>query len=174
MTAFSFADIIPAMTLTVYVLRHAQAGSAPEDKQRPLTEQGLLDMAKLGSYMQKNKLLPSYCACSAAKRTRQTFVALTALLGNVPVQYDDDLYNSSTGALFSAVQNTPAEHKSMMIVAHNPGIHGLAMFLANEESKRSFVTGYAPGSLTVLELPADNWADIQPGTGVIKHFWSTR
>lgn len=162
------------MTLTVYVLRHAQAGSAPEDKQRPLTEQGLLDMAKLGSYMQKNKLLPSYCACSAAKRTRQTFVALTALLGNVPVQYDDDLYNSSTGALFSAVQNTPTEHKSMMIVAHNPGIHGLAMFLANEESKRSFVTGYAPGSLTVLELPADDWADIQPGTGVIKHFWSTR
>lgn len=172
MTALSIADNIPLMTLTVYVLRHAQAGSAPDDKSRPLTEQGLLDMAKLGSFMQQHKLRPDICACSAAKRTRQTFVALTALLGPVAVEYDDDLYNAPTGKLFASVTSTPPAHKSMMIVAHNPGIHGLAMFLADEESKRRFVTGYPPGSLTVLSIEAESWADIQPGTGVIQHFWT--
>lgn len=160
------------MTLTVYVLRHAQADNASEDKNRPLTEKGLLDMVRLGNYMIKNNLLPAYCVCSAAKRTRQTFVALTAQLGNVPVSYEDSLYNAATGSLFSAVQHTDDKHKSIMIVAHNPGIHGLAMFLATEDAKRSFITGYPPGSLTVLEFDAVHWQNIQPASGSITHFWT--
>jgi len=149
---------------TLYILRHAQAGHAPggDDKSRPLSEDGKTHAGALAKAMEQNNNLPDIIICSGARRTRET----AAFIGeNIQTIFEDDLYLASTGQLYERIKTIDNAYNSAMIVGHNPGIHGLAGFLADETNpalKSKIIGMYPPGCLTIMQCPHDNWAAIMP------------
>ena len=63
--------------------------------------------------------MPELVVCSTAKRTRETLAALGPA---IPTILSDKLYLSTAGEMLAQVQATDDVVKTLMLVAHNPGI----------------------------------------------------
>lgn len=149
--------------IRLYLLRHAQAAPAEgRDFDRILTKQGRADMRRLADLVRLEGWLPDHVLCSGARRTRET---LALILPEADAVFEDALYDAMPGALYERLKNVPDDFKSVLLVAHNPGIHSLALFLAKpaqDEPFRVLSHGYDPGTLTVLDCACENWSDLQP------------
>ncbi len=158
------------MTLNLFILRHAQSPMIRgDDFDRPLSDKGLADMKLLADIMTKRGFAPSYCHCSPANRTRQTLRMLTQNgLDGLKIDSPENLYNGPAGTLYQAIKSTDNSHKSAMIVAHNPGVYDLAVFLTKPDQYGALCTGYKPGTLTALQFDCENWADVMPNSGAVQ------
>lgn len=157
----------------IYLLRHAQAApfdSAPSDKERALTPIGRAQAIALGRIMRERDLHPDFVLCSAATRTRQTLDCAEEYLDIVRTDYLENFYNAPTGELMAGLQHLPDTVPSAMIVAHNPGIHDLAVRLAKDDGSKNFndiIMQYKPCTLTILDADIENWADLQLGENAL-------
>lgn len=159
------------MTKILYILRHAQSPMVGgDDFERPLGDKGFADMKALGVKMQAEGLKPAFCYCSPAKRTRQTLqIIMQNGMGEVKTDFPDRQYNAPAGTLYDILKQTEARYDSVMMVAHNPGIYNLALFLAAEESAPPEMSmGYQAGTLTVIEFDCDDWGGVLPDSGIVK------
>lgn len=160
------------MTKTLYILRHAQSPMVGgDDFERPLNDQGFADMKKLGAKMQAEGLKPAFCHCSPARRTRQTLQTIMQNgMGEVKTAFPDKQYNAPAGTLYDILKTTETRYDSVMMVAHNPGIYNLALFLAAmDNAPPALSMGYQAGTLTVIEFECDDWESVLPDSGTVTH-----
>lgn len=154
---------------TLYLLRHATAAHATPgqgDQGRPLSAHGLTEAAALGEAMRAQNLVPDGVLCSPALRTRQTLA--NALGKDADAALPAPLYNATAGALLHAAAETGDDARTLLLIAHNPGIHMLVhMLAAPDDPALARMGDYPPGTLAALELPTERWAQIAPGTGRI-------
>jgi phosphohistidine phosphatase len=152
---------------TILLLRHAEAAPiANDDRKRPLTSRGRTDSEMLARKMSAFKLTPDYVVCSPARRARETFECMEKILPGVSVIYPEYLYNASSDELFESIRKLTDTAKTVLMVAHNPGIHNLATQLAGKgdhENINALHHGYKPGTMSVIECNCDNWAAITLG-----------
>ena len=74
---------------------------------------------------------PQLILCSPAVRTRQTLdLVLPHLSGDPTVVYEDGFYLAPASQLLARVRKVEAKVRHVMIVGHDPGMHGLAVELA--------------------------------------------
>ena len=76
----------------------------------------------------------------------------------------NDLYNSDFDLLLNAVHEVDNAVNTLLLVAHNPGIHTLAARLAADDGSplsERLLMGYAPATLTVLECEIESWENLQ-------------
>jgi len=146
----------------LYLLRHAQAASdfSTEDKDRPLTQHGIIQAQFLATYITNiQKTL-----CSSATRTQMTAQAIKDASGNLgTIEYQDHLYNAPVGDILNAIQTCGSEN--LLVIAHNPGIHMLARSLADKGDKvklEKLNIFYNPATLSIFDCDIENWRDIQP------------
>ena len=158
-------------TRRIFILRHgkAQSDNGHGDRERPLSPQGRADMAALAMKIKNDTLIPDRVFCSPARRTRET---LQLALPDFPAQnisFPDKAYNSSAQTLRDIARSAPDESQSIMIIAHNPGIHEFAVSLADEKDvlADNLIAAYEPGTLTVIEVNAERWLDLPQGSGAI-------
>ena len=124
------------------ILRHAQAlGVEPggDDKSRKLSPKGIEDAKALGALMERQNLQPDLVLCSAAVRTRQTLDGLLNVIAVGRIDYSDTLYNADFSVLLNAVQGQSNDINSLLLVAHNPGIHTFSARLASDESEQFLI-----------------------------------
>lgn len=126
-------------------MRHAHAdwpGYSGEDFDRPLTAQGLADAAASARDMREAGQMPVRIIASPARRTRQTAEVVARELGLQAdaVQFVDALYNASISTLWRELQQASAAGL-VLLIAHNPGISGLARQLSRDVSRASFPPG---------------------------------
>ncbi|MBV8940005.1 MAG: histidine phosphatase family protein [Alphaproteobacteria bacterium] len=162
---------------TLYLLRHgtaANAGDYTEDRLRPLTPQGLADASRVGAYMRARHLMPSLVLCSPSLRTRQTVEAMMEALGfGLTVKNNDTLYLASPTTLLKILSEVPETIDSVMVVAHNPGLHQLALQLATraEDGLGSALSARFPtAALAEITLPVAQWSQIGTQTGTLTRF----
>lgn len=154
------------MTKRLFLLRHAQALSSDGegDEARRLSPKGLKDAQVLGTLMKKKGYAPDIAYCSPALRTRQTLEGILKSLPSVATSFPAQFYNGNENDLLTTIRQSDESANSILIVAHNPGIHALAATLAQEGSSPALINrliaGYAPGTLTVLECPCSSWTAI--------------
>ena len=148
----------------IFILRHAQAGAAQDDFERSLTAKGISDMQAMAQRVADLDLHPDFVLCSPAKRTRMT---LEIFSPGVAAQFPEKLYNADVGTHYEALKAVDDFCRSVMVVAHNPGIYNLVRFLA--VPSHDVPVGYAPGTLTVLECGIDRWADLMPEANPVLH-----
>lgn len=163
---------------TLLLLRHAQAlGTAigGTDKTRKLSPNGLADAKALGALMARDGLTPDAVLCSAATRTRETLDSVIEGMDSSSDQwsldYLDALYNADYHVLYDAIKNADAEAETLLLVAHNPGIHALAARLAAEDGSAAvdrLSMSYAPATLTVLSCDIGDWADLAAYANAVK------
>ena len=123
-------------------MRHAQAESPAhggDDFDRPLSAQGLADSAAAAREMRGADLAPSRIIASPARRTRQTAETVARELGlpDGAVQYVDALYNASIDTLWREILRASGGGL-LLLVAHNPGISGLARQLSRDTGRQPF------------------------------------
>jgi len=158
----------------LYILRHGDAappGRGDDDFERVLSAKGRRDMDRLAGVLKMKSYHPDYVLCSPAARTRETLHRALPEIRPDQIYFDPSYYNAAVGQLFEAAQGLPASVQSALIVAHNPGVHGLAFSLAAPENGVAYQTlshQYAPGTLTVLECPVDDWKDLAQGDNKIR------
>ena len=112
------------------LMRHAEAERAAgsgRDRDRALSARGRADAAAMGRALAGRGLRPDLALVSPAARTRQSWDLLHDAFGDVQVRDDEALYNGGADALRRLVESVEDEAGCLMVVAHNPGIHLLAV-----------------------------------------------
>lgn len=165
--------MVPAMR-QLLLLRHAKSSwddPALSDHSRPLNARGRRAAAAMAAAVREMGLAPGLVLVSSARRTLQTLDALGPLPGAPAVEATDDLYLAPWTALLSALRAVPAGTSSVLLVAHNPGLHDLALALCSEsgaaapqppDAARRLAEGYPTGTLCELSVAAP-WAGLEAG-----------
>lgn len=117
------------------LLRHAKASANSEtgaDIDRPLARRGRIDAPEIGQALASAGAEPDVALVSSARRTRETWELVADWFPDTQVEFLDRLYLADTDRLMRAAEDSGAA--SVMIVAHNPGLHELASRLAHRNN----------------------------------------
>lgn len=167
--------------LRLLLMRHAKSSwdeASLSDIDRPLSDRGeraAVDMAKA---MTDRGLIPDRVLCSPARRTRETWARVSASLDAEPeVTVLDGLYEAQPGDYIRLIAEHGGNVGTVMLIGHNPTIHGTAIALGGDSERRytaDIAFKYPTGALAVIDFDADNWAELSPGTGRIVDFIKPR
>lgn len=158
------------------LLRHAKTlrdSPTGKDRDRALDERGRSDAPEVGSWMVRNGYIPERTLVSTAVRARQTWELLPAVLRAVPTEHLAELYAADTGELLDIIRTVTGEPQSLLVVAHNPGLHELALAFVSggdavawQELNRNLPTS----GLVCIDFTADAWMDVSLQSGSLTRF----
>lgn len=114
------------------LMRHGKAerSAAGGDAARALTERGRADAALMAGLLAREDLIPDLALVSPSLRTRQTWEAAAPAFPNARAQVLDSLFHAPAATIFTLAEASAAH--TVMVVAHNPGLHSLAVELLRE------------------------------------------
>ncbi len=119
----------------LHLLRHAKSSwDDPDlpDHERPLAPRGKKAIRRIADYVRVEGIAPDLVLCSTALRARQTLDGLLPVLGgDVDVRVEEGLYGASVDELLGRLRAVDDTIGSVLVVAHNPTLHGLALTLTN-------------------------------------------
>jgi phosphohistidine phosphatase len=168
--------------LELLLLRHAKStrdGSPDEDDHaRDLTRRGTAAAARMGRLLREADAVPDLALCSTATRARRTWELAAAELGReVPVRHLRTLYLAPPSRLLETVRRQEADVGRLLLVGHNPGLHGLAMALSREgepDLLAALRSAFPTAALARIGFDAVGWADVGAGTGRLLGYWRPR
>jgi phosphohistidine phosphatase len=164
-------------TRRIVLLRHAKAEwSDVDDHERPLADRGRRDAPVAGRWLAGAGLVPDLALCSTAARTRETWkLAVHELPERPKTVYEERLYEASLGELIAVINETSDVVNDLLLIGHNPGMHGLADALAGESEgdllSRMNRSGFPTASIAVLTFDG-SWKAVEHGVGRLVAFWA--
>lgn len=144
------------------LMRHAEADPAAgsgRDRDRALSARGRIEAAAMGRALAARGWRPDLALVSPATRTRQTWDLVHDAFGDVQIRDDDALFNGGADTLRRLVGAAADEAGCLMVVAHNPGVHVLAVeYLIESAASPSALDrmsgGFPPGAVAVFAVAA--------------------
>ena len=112
------------------LVRHAKSDwgdPSLDDHDRPLNDRGIRDAPRMARRLAETGFRPDVILSRTARRARTTAEAFGAEL-RVAVSLEPELYGAPASTLLAVAAATGAE--SVMMVAHDPGMSGLAARLS--------------------------------------------
>jgi phosphohistidine phosphatase len=166
------------MAAQLVVIRHAKAGEAPLDIERPLTERGHRDAAAIGQWLRERGIAPDRAVVSPARRAGQTWAGAAAALENPPAPVvDDRIYDNTLDLLLDIVIDTPEDVRTLVLVGHNPACAALAYELddgtGDANARGELQASFPTSAIAVFEL-AGSWSAVDAGTGRLTAFGAPR
>ncbi len=162
--------------LRLLLLRHAEAVPAGggNDADRRLTTGGRAGAEKMGAYLQSAKLTPDRVIVSPAHRTIETLDEVERRL-NAPLQrlVTPALYNAGVSAILASLAETPPTVRTLLVVAHNPGLAETANILSKSGKREDLArlrTGFPSPCLAVIDFDANEWKQVGQGKGRLDRF----
>jgi phosphohistidine phosphatase len=161
------------MTKQLLILRHAKAvnnDGTMGDHDRPLSPVGKNACRTIGTYMQKEGLLPEALYSSTASRAKETADLILPYLGNPPLETSKTLYLASAGELLAHINRLDNGLTSAMFVGHNPGIHQIGLMLtgqADSAVREQLYQNIPTASLLHFRFEVADWSSITPASGVL-------
>jgi phosphohistidine phosphatase len=107
--------------------QHAASGG---DFERALAPRGQGDAALMGKVLAQAGLAPDMALVSSARRTRETWEAVSPAFSAARVAFRRDLYHAEAQDVLAAIRDDAPDRGAVMVVGHNPGLHELALRLA--------------------------------------------
>jgi phosphohistidine phosphatase len=162
------------------LLRHAKSSwDDPDlpDHARPLNARGKRAASVMAAVMRDLGLSPDIVLVSSARRTLQTLEAISPLPGRPLVEPMDDLYLASWQQLLETLRAAPETARSVLLIAHNPGLHDLALELAGHPAiehgtapgTKRLAGGYPTAALAEFSI-AQPWHALKPQFGQLIRF----
>ena len=157
--------------VTLHLLRHAKAKSAPElrDIDRPLAERGHRDADTMGQRLAEWAVNPALILCSSAQRARETLAGiLPHLSGSRTIEIEEGLYNFDQSIVFKRVSDCVSDDTTILVIGHNPALEQLTGYLAADgapSAMRQLNTKFPTCAVATLEFTFNDWASIGPKTG---------
>lgn len=167
--------------LELLLLRHAKSRwdePGVGDQERDLSVRGEAAAPLMGALLRRQGLMPDLVLCSTARRAWRTWQLASAALDAVPATVGcDELYLAEVPRMIDVVRRRGGVTPRLLLVGHNPGMHGLANSLvtAGVAADRTRLAAKFPtAGLAWIRLPIASWADLQAGSGELVGFWSPR
>lgn len=151
---------------TVLLMRHAKsARDDPSlgDFDRPLAARGRGAAPRMAAHMRDEGLTPDHVICSAAVRAVETWALMAPLFdGDIPMAEDEALFHAGPQGMLAALRASPDDADKALLIAHSPGIEGLAAALTGPESDREAYARlgakFATAALAVIAFDdVDDW-----------------
>jgi phosphohistidine phosphatase len=149
----------------LFILRHGESSPGSPDFERPLREQGRLDIKRLGIELaeQEPELATDKITLlsSASRRTVETTQLLLSGLHNLNISanYIEEGYLAGPGTWLRHIEKLPSEISTCIVVGHNPGISELITILSGSQITMR------PGACVKMELLINDWSEVFEGTG---------
>lgn len=150
------------------------------DHERPLNPRGQNAAAAMRTAMLALGLVPDLVLVSSARRTRETLAGLEPWPDTPLIDVMDTLYLADAATLLATLQAVRDTVRSVLVVAHNPGLHELAVRLAglhtappNGPDARRLAEGYPSGTLAEFDI-AGHWGELADGGGRLVRFLCPR
>jgi phosphohistidine phosphatase len=143
------------------LIRHAEAGNAPLDRDRPLTDRGRRQAAGVGAWLAENGFVPHRAVVSPALRAVQT---CETAVPRGACDVEPRIYDNTLGDLLAVIREAPHEVQTLALVGHNPSIGALAAELAAPDHLE---TGFPAATVAVFVLGTP-FADVAPGTATLE------
>jgi phosphohistidine phosphatase len=146
------------------------------DHERPLTDRGRMDAAVAGRKLADTGIPVDLALCSTATRTRETWkLAVHELPHRPKTVYEERLYEASPGELIAVFNETPDDAQNVVLIGHNPGVHGLAENLAGQAEgdtrTRMNSRGFPTAAFAVLSFDG-SWKSLEPGVATLIDYWA--
>ena len=155
------------MPLRLLLVRHAQAGNAPLDRDRPLTERGFRQAAGIGSWLAEAGVVPDRAVASPALRAVQTW---ETAVPDVAPDLEPRIYENTVEDLLAVIAETPDGVQTLALVGHNPSIGALADGLdGGPDARDDLEMGFPAGAVAVFVLDTA-FADVAAGTATLETF----
>jgi phosphohistidine phosphatase len=149
--------------LRLLILRHAKSSWADahaDDWERPLNDRGRRDAPRMGQLLRRLSLVPDLIITSDAVRAQTTAQMVADAAGYAGrIVLSPPLYHATPEAaieVLTAVTDSAA--RTIMIVAHNPGLEDLVERLTGQH-----VT-LPTAALVNVELPIRTWTELERST----------
>ncbi|HSB99380.1 MAG TPA: histidine phosphatase family protein [Burkholderiaceae bacterium] len=144
---------------TLYLVRHAKSSwgdPALPDRDRPLNERGLRDVAAMGKRLAQRDVSPDVLMCSPATRALATAQHLAKALGikRKDIVVIERLYAAPAKQLLGVIQELGDKPKRVMLVGHNPGLAELARHFASE------IADMPTCAIAEFTFAVPSWADV--------------
>jgi len=167
--------------LSLALLRHAKSSwdaTDIDDFDRSLNERGRAAAPVMGEALNELNFEPQLILCSSAKRTRETLTLMQpSLKGSEEIAFDDQLYLTGPETLYARLKAVPIGTKSVLMIGHNPGMHGLALMLLGTGDAKSISRledKFPTAALAIFTFPQVAWRDLTPASGHLEAFITPR
>lgn len=138
------------------ILRHGDAETAAPgmaDFDRGLTDDGRAEAQGVGRLLAEAGIEPDLALVSDARRARETWEAAAAAFGDTELRLEHQLYNATVPILAQAADEALAEAATVILVGHNPGLHGLALELARGDgASQALAQGFPTGAAAIFAI----------------------
>ena len=165
------------------LLRHAKAApegdrAAPSegpDHARPLNAPGIAAAVAMGSTMRSLGLAPDMVLVSPARRTMQTLDALEPWDDMPLIEPIGGLYLATAPQILDILHGVSETVRSLLVIGHNPGMHDLALLLADGRGAAfpRLRAGFPTCTLAEFTLAA-HWSELAAGDGRLERFLSPK
>jgi len=145
----------------IWVIRHgksAQGEPGQSDHDRPLNKRGERDGEAMRAWLSNQAHGAEWVWSSSAVRAKLTASYVTAGF-NATLVEDAGLYLASAERALACLKTTPADIRSIAVVAHNPGLTHLANLLGQTPVTDNLVTW----GTAVFSTDARDWTDLRFG-----------
>lgn len=148
------------MKKEIILVRHGKAAdhtTYKRDIDRVLTERGVSDAYKMGEKLIEEGITPDLILTSPAARANHTALIISRVmkLKEEKLKFVNRLYHCSADTFLDEIYALPEEIKSVMMVAHNPGVTDLAYELTRGGTSFLPTTGVA-----IIKFKGVKWEDI--------------
>ena len=159
------------------LLRHAKsswADAALTDHDRPLDAEGRAAAVTMREALHHLNLAPDLVLVSSSRRTRETLELLEPFMAPRQVIRSAELYLASPRQILDQLALVPPEAACILVIAHNPGLHDLAMMLAGAHQMSQGATGSArlargfPTAALAQFSVAGAWRDLPEGARLLR------
>lgn len=159
------------------LMRHAKAEgvrSGLADHERALAPEGRDSAAALGERLRALGLAPDVVLVSSARRTRETLRALAPWEEQPNIEVLDALYMATVPQALAIIRDLRETMRSVLILGHNPGIHELAVHLADaSHAPGGMLAGLRDGFPTASlaeYLVLTPWRELKPSRTRLQRF----
>ncbi|GGW73742.1 phosphohistidine phosphatase [Streptomyces lucensis JCM 4490] len=161
----------------IVLFRHAKADwPQVSDHERPLSERGRTDAAVAGRKLADTGISFDLALCSTATRTRETWkLAVHELAHRPKTVYEERIYEASPGELIVVLNELPDEVRNVIMIGHNPGVHGLAEILsgsAEGDARERMHRRDFPAAGFALLTCDEPWKSLEPGVATLTDYWA--
>jgi len=160
---------MPNRLRELMLLRHAKSdwkNGDVADLERPLSDKGKKNAAKLGKWLNKNALMPDLILVSPAMRAQQTLRRICNECSSTSIVVES-LYLADMVQLQRVLADAPQADR-VMLIGHNPGLETLFNMLISE-TEPSHIQLFPTCAMAHLIMPND-WTYLERGDGKLQQF----
>ncbi|MFB9909070.1 SixA phosphatase family protein [Allokutzneria oryzae] len=161
----------------IVLVRHAKADSSFENgHERSLIERGRKEAPMAGRWLAGSGIAPALALCSTATQARETWKLVVSELPRRPkTVYEERLYDASATELIGVLTEVSDAVNDLILVGHNPGLHGLAEALPGAADgdllDRVRRGGFPTATLAVITFSGP-WRSLGSGAGRLVAYWT--